>query len=79
MAILIRDMDMPTGCNSCPFEHFGDCYGGKFKRFMDIETFMDSEIRHPNCPLEDVSTYSFRIDRDTLEKLIDAEFIIGGR
>lgn len=49
MSITIEDMKMPKSCIACPFEHNGDCYGGKPKRIMDIEDFKGS--RHPDCPL----------------------------
>ena len=51
MSITIDDMKMPKSCMVCPFEHNGDCYGGKPKRIMDIEDFKDS--RHLDCPLVD--------------------------
>ena len=47
------DMEMPKSCKECPFEKFGDCYGGKAKYIMDIEDCMEAGIRHPNCPLKD--------------------------
>ena len=49
MSITIDDMKMPKSCMVCPFEHNGDCYGGKPKRIMDIEDF--DYYRHPCCPL----------------------------
>lgn len=54
MSITIDDMKMPKSCIACPFEHNGDCYGGKPKRIMDIEDFKDS--RHPDCPLIEVES-----------------------
>jgi hypothetical protein len=44
-------MEMPPSCTKCPFEAFGDCYGGKVKRIMDIEDYMERGERHPDCPL----------------------------
>lgn len=52
MSIIIEDMIMPKSCVACPFEHNGDCYGGKSKLIMDIEDF--NYYRHPNCPLKEV-------------------------
>lgn len=52
MSIIIEDMIMPKSCVACPFEHNGDCYGGKPKLIMDIEDF--KYYRHPNCPLKEV-------------------------
>lgn len=52
MSIIIEDMKMPKSCIVCPFEHNGDCYGGKSKRIMDIEDF--NYYRHPNCPLKEI-------------------------
>lgn len=52
MSITIDDMKMPKSCIACPFEHNGDCYGGKPKRIKDIEDFKD--FRHPDCPLIEV-------------------------
>lgn len=49
MSIIIDDMKMPKSCITCPFEHNGDCYGGKLKWIMDIEGF--DYYRHPCCPL----------------------------
>lgn len=49
------DMEMPKNCKECPFEKFGDCYGGKAKYIMDIEDYVEAEIRHPQCPLVEVN------------------------
>ena len=51
MSIIIKGMEMPTSCTKCPFEAFGDCYGSKVKRIMDIEDYMERGERHPDCPL----------------------------
>ena len=71
MSVLIKGMDMPTACmKDCPFQHFGDCQGGKIKRIMDVEDYEDK--RHPRCQLEDVPTPHGRlIDADELrEKML---------
>lgn len=57
MSIIIEDMIMPKSCVACPFEHNGDCYGGKPKLIMDIEDF--NYYRHPNCPLNEVEPIKY--------------------
>ena len=52
MSVLIQGMEMPENCFDCPFEQFGDCYGGRPKRIQDIEDYTNA--RHPNCPLREV-------------------------
>lgn len=64
--ILIRGLEMPTSCTKCPFEAFGDCYGGKVKRIMDIEDYMERGERHPECPLVELPEHGDLIDRDAL-------------
>ena len=66
MSILIRGMEMPTGCDTCPFEHFGDCYGGKAKRIMDIDEEVALGVRHKRCPLIPVPPHGRLIDADAL-------------
>lgn len=61
------DMEMPKSCKVCPFEKFGDCYGGKAKYIMDIEDCMEAGIRHPNCPLEIVHTEKKPMDESKLK------------
>lgn len=55
---------MPTGCDECPFENFGDCYGGKIKRIMDVDEEIAKGVRHKNCPLKEHET----TDRITLAR-----------
>jgi hypothetical protein len=64
--ILLRGMKMPSSCASCPFEVFGDCYGGKVKRIMDIEDYMDRGERHPDCPLHELPPHGDLIDIDKI-------------
>ena len=56
-------MEMPTGCDTCPFEHFGDCYGAKAKRIMDIDEEVALGVRHTDCPLVPVPDHGELIDR----------------
>lgn len=80
MAILIRDMDMPDTCSDCRFAVNGICSAIPEEEPEERSTeYTGWDGKLYACPLEDVGLSSFRIDRDTLEKLIDAEFIIGGR
>lgn len=65
--ILIRGMELPDSCKTCPFEVFGDCYGGKAKRIKDIEDYMDQGIRHPKCPLLELPPHGDLIDADALK------------
>lgn len=68
--IYIPGMEMPTGCGKCPFEIFGDCYGGKVKRIMDVEDYIDACCRHPKCPLIPVPDHGRLIDADNLIKIV---------
>ena len=64
--VYIGGMEMPTGCDTCPFEHFGDCYGGKAKRIMDIDEEIANGVRHKRCPLVPVPDHGDLIDRQAL-------------
>lgn len=61
--ILIR-MEMPKSCADCPFEVFGDCYGGKVKRIMDVDDY--TSARAPRCPLHELPPHGDLIDRAAL-------------
>ena len=69
MSILIKGMEMPEMCLTCPFECRGNCMvSGK-----DVEEFEYGGIKDINCPLIEVPTPHGRlIDADALEK--DAEW-----
>lgn len=65
MDVIIKDMDMPKNCWSCPMIRVmaGKEYCGK--TLSDIK---DNTIKLPNCPLIEISTPHGRlIDADTLE------------
>ena len=80
MSVMIKGMDMPETCSDCRFAVNGWCYAIPADECQEQSTeYTGLNGRLYDCPLEDVGLSSFRIDRDTLEKLIDAEFIIGGR
>lgn len=66
--ILIHGMEMPTSCAVCPFENYGDCYGGKVKVIMDIDDYVSVGKRHPRCPLFSVPDHGRLIDADALER-----------
>ena len=66
MSILIKGMEMPTSCTVCPFENYGDCYGGKVKAIMDIDDYVSAGKRHPRCPLVPVPPHGRLIDADAL-------------
>lgn len=69
--IYLPGMEMPEGCDTCPFEHFGDCYGGKAKRIMDIDEELALGVRHRNCPLIAVPDHGRLIDADAVREEID--------
>ena len=64
MSVLIKSMEMPTSCAVCPFENYGDCYGGKVKAIMDIDDYVSAGKRHPRCPLVPVPKHRRLIDAD---------------
>ena len=66
MSVYIKGMEMPTGCDTCPFEVFGDCHGGRVKRIMDIDEEIARGVRHKNCPLIPVLDHGRLIDADAL-------------
>lgn len=66
MSVLIKSMEMPTSCAVCPFENYGDCYGGKVKAIMDIDDYVSAGKRHPRCPLVEIPPHGRLIDADTL-------------
>ena len=68
MSILIKGMKMPTSCAVCPFENYGDCYGGKIKAIMDIDDYVSAGKRHPRCPLVEIPPHGRLIDADALER-----------
>ena len=68
--VYIKGMEMPTGCDTCPFEVFGDCYGGKAKFIMDIDEEVAMGVRHKNCPLTPIPDHGRLIDADALRQSI---------
>ena len=79
MAILIRDMDMPYTCSDCRFAVNGWCYAIPADECQEQSTeYTGLNGRLYDCPLEDTSTFSFRISKDLFNDLIDKEFFIGG-
>ena len=83
MSVLIKSMEMPTSCAVCPFENYGDCYGGKVKAIMDIDDYVSAGKRHPRCPLVEIPPHGDLIDRDALptsrvewEDIVNAPTII---
>ena len=66
--IYIPGMEMPTGCDKCPFEYSGDCYGGKNKYIMDIDEEIANGVRHKGCPLIPVPDHGRLVDADALVK-----------
>ena len=68
MSVYIKGMEMPTGCDTCPFEVFGDCHGGRVKRIMDIDEEIACGVRHKNCPLIPVLDHGRLIDADAMQE-----------
>ena len=62
------NMEMPKSCTVCPFENYGDCYGGKVKAIMDIDDYVYDGKRHPRCPLVNVPEHGDLIDRAALRE-----------
>ena len=71
MSVLIKSMEMPTSCAVCPFENYGDCYGGKVKAIMDIDDYVSAGKRHPRCPLVEIPPHGRLIDADAPIPLVD--------
>jgi hypothetical protein len=69
MGVYIRGMEMPTSCAVCPFENYGDCYGGKVKAIMDIDDYVSAGKRHPRCPLVEIPPHGRLIDVKSLENM----------
>lgn len=65
------NMEMPKICAVCPFENYGDCYGGKVKVIMDIDDYVFSGKRHPKCPLIPVPEHGRLIDADAMIRNIE--------
>lgn len=86
MAILIKNMEMPTCCMGidedgywgalCPFlnKEFGAwrCF---LTGEMVVIPYGESE-KDENCPIEEVGTYSFRLDRNMFNQLLDRQFFV---
>jgi len=69
------NMEMPKSCTVCPFENFGDCYGGEVKAIMDIDDYVSAGKSHPRCPLVPVPPHGRLIDADEF-KLYLAKMLI---
>ena len=72
MAILIKDMELPSDCGVCPFsdlmdewEPWGECLAKDNRKFTGLEVHdKDEKLQRPSwCPLADVD--------DNFEALID--------
>ena len=79
MSVMIKGMEMPETCSDCRFAVNGWCYAIPADECQEQSTeYTGLNGRLYDCPLEEVGFHTIRIDRDTLEKLIDREFFIGG-
>lgn len=72
MSILIKGMKMPENCEECNLESFCDLWVDAKRMcgegFTDSKARVKATIRHPNCPLIEVSTSHGRlIDADALK------------
>lgn len=68
-SVLIRGMEMPKNCQGCPcfqYNMFDDDIDGYCKRLK--AKIIDSNERHSNCPLIEISPHGRLGDLDELEK-----------
>lgn len=76
MSVLIKGMEMPTNCNSCPLIYwYGEHVGcGAIRKYIsyDFDKKLDEE-RHEFCPLVPVPPHGRLIDADAIyEKITDS-------
>lgn len=57
MSILIKgNCPMPRHCAECWAEYNGHCYAGENKRIRDIDDYVRTMTKHPDCPLVEIPT-----------------------
>ena len=84
MSVMIRGMEMPSGCNTCQlhvlcFDYYV-CRAKKLERgdYLDVDDEAIAGRRHSCCPLVEIPTPHGRlIDADELETHVDNWWDIG--
>ncbi|MBQ1309324.1 MAG: hypothetical protein IIY54_06425 [Ruminococcus sp.] len=84
MSVMIRGVEMPSGCNTCQlhvlcFDYYV-CRAKKLERgdYLDVDDEAIAGRRHSCCPLVEIPTPHGRlIDADELETHVDNWWDIG--
>ena len=74
MSILIKGMEMPKGCGSCPCGIYGDCDAVTPRKKLTIKHRWSGDERPDWCPLVPVPEHGRLIDADAFKKYISVAF-----